>query len=148
MSAIRMGTGSGSVVLADDATPNPVLEFLGRWVKWIPAEVIAIYGATISQMQPEAATPPAAPVVSMPLWFIALAFTPVIVAVAGFLTKANKVPLRVAFSIVAFVVWSSTVPHSAWEQFGLFTDNKLIAYALLGLISLVFPPLFDKAVGD
>jgi hypothetical protein len=143
-----MGTGSSSTALADDATPNPVLEFLGRWVKWIPAEVIAIYAATISQMQPEAGAASQAPVVSTPLWFIALGFTPVIVAVAGYLTKATKVPLRVLFSIVAFVVWSSTVPHSAWEQFALFTDNKLIAYALLGLISLVFPPLFDRAVGD
>ncbi|HEY4266880.1 MAG TPA: hypothetical protein VGM94_01690 [Galbitalea sp.] len=148
MSAIRMGTGSGSVALADNAPSNPVLEFFGRWVKWIPAEVIAIYGATISQMQPAAGAASQTPVVSTPLWVIALVFTPVIVAVAGWLTKSTKVPLRVAFSIVAFVVWSSTVPHSAWDQFDLFTKNKELSYALLGLLSLVFPPLFDRAVGD
>lgn len=148
MSAIRMGTGPSSAALADNTTANPVLEFLGRWVKWIPAEVIAIYGLTISQMQPEPTAPSQAPVVSVPLFWITLAATPVVVAVAGILAKSSKLVWRVLFSIVAFAIWSSTVPHSAWQDFDLFTKNEFIAYAVLALLSLVLPPLFDRVVGD
>ena len=148
MSAIRMGTGASSAALSDNTTANPVLEFLGRWVKWIPAEVIAIYGLTISQMQPAPGAASQAPVVSVPLFWITLAATPIVVLVAGYLAKSSRLLVRMVFSIVAFAIWSSTVPHSAWQEFDLFSKNELVAYAVLALLSLVLPPLFDRAVGD
>lgn len=148
MSAIGIGAGSGSTALADGTTANPVLEFLGRWVKWIPAEVIAIYGLTISQMQPEPDAASQEPVVSVPWFVITLAATPVVVLVAGYFAKSSKLAWRALFSIVAFAIWSSTVPHSPWQEFDLFTQNELISYGVLALLSLVLPPVFDRVVGD
>ncbi len=147
MSAIRIGTGS-RVAAGVNATTDPILEFLGRWVKWIPAEVIAIYAAAVAQLQPKPDGIPQPPVVSVELWAIALVFTPVIVGVASVLGNATQRVWRIIFSIPAFLVWSSTIPHSAWAKLDVFADNQIIAYVVLAFLSLVFPPIFDRVVGD
>jgi len=107
-----------------------------------------VYAAAVSQMQPEAGAASQAPVISLPLWIIALVATPAIVFVGGLLAKSEKVPLRMAFSVPAFILWSSTVPHSPWNSWDLFAQNQIVAYAVLAFLSLIFPPLFDRAIGD
>ena len=147
MSAIRIGTGAPSVA-GVEATTNPILEFLGRWVKWIPADVVTIYAAAVAQMQPKPDAADQTPVVSVPLWVIALVATPLVVLVGSVLAKSRNTVWRMLFSIPAFIVWSSTIPHSAWSELSIFTDNQIVAYVVLAFLSLIFPPIFDKIIGD
>src|SRR5688572_30597611 len=84
VSAVRIAVGDtdARVFGADDnASPkDKLLGFLSKVTKWIPADVMAIYGGAIIAMQPKATpgvTP--APIVSVELWVVFLIATPIVV---------------------------------------------------------------------
>lgn len=145
MSAVRIGMEGARPTVA--TTENPALAFIGRFTKWIPGDVIALYAATVALMQP-ALDSGEDPVISFPAWLIALVATPLVVYAIGLAAKTSKLWLRAFFSIPAFAIWSSTVPHSAWQGWPLFNDNPVLAYLVLGLLALILPPFADYMIGD
>ena len=148
MSAWSIGAGRGAFS-TKAGKPNKAVEFIGRFTKWIPGDVIVLYGGTVALMQPEQpAEGSVTPVVSVPAWLITLIATPLIVWVAAGLADKKQIPWRIAFSVPSFMIWSATVPHSAWEKWGVFSENAPIVYLVLGLLALILPPIADSVIDD
>ncbi|MCE7003177.1 hypothetical protein LWC34_10090 [Kibdelosporangium philippinense] len=110
--------------------------------KWLPAEVLAFYAAAVTMMQPPLTPegqPTEPPVVSWWAWSIALAATPVFVYI-GALYRHNfdRFWLRVGLSLPAFVLWSATVPYSAWYDVSFFESGSAIFWLALGLAAAAF----------
>lgn len=132
-----------------EATPvrQQVLTALGALIKWIPAEVVAGYAATVQLMQPSLVAGKASkpPVISWSAWIIALVATPILVALGAWLaTSYNHLVAKVLLSIPAFGLWSASVPYSVWNKSGQFRDNTPFTLFLLLIITGIFTAVAEK----
>lgn len=154
MSAVRIAIGDTDTrVFGADENASPkdkLLGFLGKVTKWIPADVMAIYGAAIIAMQPKPAADGSAPpaVVSVELWVAFLVATPILVGILGWVAGSERLARRVLLSVPAFIIWTASVPHSAWEKLPLFTDSTVLVLAVLAVVAAGFAPFADKVVGE
>lgn len=91
-------------------------------------------------MQPEVVegAAPQPPDISWAAWIIALAATPVLVFVAAGIAKKTKgLAAKVVLSIPAFALWSASIPHSVWEKWDSFDENRpLFLFGLLIVVSI------------
>lgn len=119
--------------------------------KWIPAEVIALYATTVAAMQPVQPEdgPAQPPSVEWLPWAILLVATPLIVMLTA-LTKRQRYRLwpKVLLSMPAFVMWSATVPHSAWEGFNFFDLKSPLVLLCLAVAALIFTLLAEWIVPE
>jgi hypothetical protein len=136
------GNGAEDTGAPSNTTKATAFKAIGILIKWIPAEIIALYGAFVAT---QVAAALAAGTVVKPdwtLWWIMLAATPVYVAVVALLTDSRKdIVAKVLISIPSFVVWTATVPGSIWGDLEWFQNASgpgFIVIALLaGLIALL-----------
>lgn len=126
MSAWGVGASTSEVRLA---TPDAG-SYVGRVVRWIPGDVVALYGAAILWVTPE----PLAPSLALWWWFVAAA--PVVTLAGAFATRNLKKfdAVKAALAAVAFAIWSLSVPRSGWQQLGAIAANPgwVIAASALG----------------
>lgn len=143
--AIGRSEGDSSLVAAANPTlGQQVLTALGALIKWLPAEIIAGYAATVAIMQPEAGSAEPANI-SAAAWWVALVATPVLVAVAGWVVGGvEKLPAKIALSIPAFGLWSASVPASAWNKVDAFKENSAVFMLVLLLVTVVFTGVAEK----
>jgi hypothetical protein len=145
MSAWRIGVGDARAGALAAAPSKPLKEqllaALGALVKWLPAEVVAGYAATVTIMQPDQVegAVPKPPSVSWAAWLVAFVATPIIVLfAAGAAGNLNKIVQRVVLSMPAFVLWSASVPYSAWNKVDAFKDNRPVFLLILLLVTTIF----------
>jgi predicted benzoate:H+ symporter BenE len=149
VSALGIAIGSSEVDPALQGTENPtlgqqVLTALGALIKWLPAEIIAGYAATVALMQPKAGSAEPANI-SSTAWWIALIATPVLIGIAGWVAgNYTKLPIKIALSIPAFALWSASVPSSAWNKLDAFRDNSPVFMFGVLIVTIIFTAIAEK----
>lgn len=107
-------------------------------IRWIPGEVVAVYGAAVALLADPAKSDAAGFT-----WVAGLVFALVLALLGAqpwtLAHQRQKVAILVAsliFTAIAFVLWSFTIPGSAGYRWGYAADHSQIAVlaALLGLI--------------
>jgi len=143
MSVWRLGAdrpeGAVAPVGADSAEGANLKTYVDRITKWIPGDVLAIYvaGVTIVASRGQGT-------LDVGWLVIAAIATPVLVLLAAWSTgqvdRGHMV--RAGLALIAFMVWSLTVPSSGWQQLtfiaaepGLVTVIAALAGLLFGLIA-------------
>lgn len=149
MSAFGVGTRQNEAetstafnVAAANPTPRELFTSLfAKYVKWIPADVIAAYSAFVAtnwvhQTERFAADPTRpAPAPDSKLWWIALAFCPVLVTVGALLSKNwPKLIRRCVFAAIGFGIWTASIPHSLWETADWFVESQAVYQGLILLL--------------
>jgi hypothetical protein len=143
MSAWRIGRESSELAGTKDASQTKT--FVDRIVKYIPGDAIVGYTTAITLFALQSGQP------SPKLW-LALVFVVVtaVLVVLGWLSATPRDPGAIArdlfLAIVAFVVWSLTVPGNGWTEISFIGSNPAIA-ALVGLIAGIVMPGLAKALG-
>jgi hypothetical protein len=144
MSALRIGTNTAS-------TGDGLGSFLDSLAKWIPGDVIAFYAAaifalraTLEPLMGEAEVLPSQPTpYSLELLIGSAALAGILTMVGALsggpgnpqkpLPAKKKDWLRVlilmALSVVAFLVWSLTIPQSWWTEQGVLVALATVAVA-------------------
>jgi hypothetical protein len=176
MSALRIGTTAPSVLSAAPAAAAPpaaagaagaaappaaaapaatigkqAIDALGALVKWLPAEIVAGYAAVVTAMQPEqaAGAPAKPPSISWTAWVVALIATPILVLVGAWTAgKLAGAVARMALSVPAFALWSATIPHSVWEKWDAFTNNRPLLLFVLLIVVSIFTAIAQKLAPD
>jgi hypothetical protein len=112
-------------------------DFIGKIVTWIPAEVVAFYGAAV------------AAIISDPskrggwvLVLIGVILSALLVVLGAWSATTGswftkRVKFRTAMAPIAFLIWSTTVPDSAWNSWHVVAHHRgwsVIVAALLGLL--------------
>lgn len=112
-----------------------VIQVLGTLVKWIPSEVVVAYGIAVASSQAAAIANGVTPKPDWTIWWVCLAATPVYVLLVSWLTKRmDHIAGKMIIPVLAFALWSSTVPLSVWADWRWFWDNSW-AYVLVILIA-------------
>jgi hypothetical protein len=117
-------------------------EYLGVLIKWIPSEIIAVYGAVVATQVASALANGTTVKPDWSLWWIMLAATPIYVVVVAFATQSQaNVFAKAVISVPAFALWTATVPGSIWGAFEWFQKTNGVGFVLVallaGLIALV-----------
>jgi hypothetical protein len=108
-------------------------DIIGRVARWIPGDILVLYAGAINWVSPEPASP------SVRLLVVFFIATPVVVLLGAF--AKHKVAgfdlVKAALAMLAFAIWSLSIPRSGWHQWALVSDNPgwvTIASALGGLM--------------
>ena len=147
MSAWRVGTEAADEQFRSHRAQQPAYkEFADRLIKYIPGDAIAGYTAAITIFLLNDGTPD-------PQIWLALGFVAVTVAlvVLGWLTTPGRSGLGemlpdLALAVVAFVVWSLTVPGNGWTEWNAIGDNPEAA-AVAGIFAGILIAPVAKALG-
>jgi hypothetical protein len=128
-----------------------ILTALGAFVKFIPAEVVASYGAFVGvnwTHQEQRANRTPAP--DKMIWWISLIACPVLVLLIAWIgNKWAKFGWKLLFAPVGFVLWSASIPHSLWESWSGFKDNQATWVGLvLVLGGAAVAAVGQKVIGD
>jgi hypothetical protein len=108
-------------------------ETIGRVTRWIPGDILVLFAGAINWVSAEPEHPS---VKLLVLFFLA---TPVVVLLGAF-AKRKLVGfdyVKAALAMLAFAIWSLSIPRSGWHQWPLVNDNPgwvTTASALVGLI--------------
>ncbi|MGC5221775.1 hypothetical protein ACPW96_04140 [Micromonospora sp. DT81.3] len=135
--------------------PQLLTAALGVLVLWIPAEIVAAYGAFVTMMQPADAGSP--PNYSLPLWVIALIATPVFIWLTAWAKKTSgrkrsaaakrKLAWSIVLAPIAFALWSAAIPASAWNLWEPFRENSAEFLFVLLIITGLFTLVASKVTG-
>jgi hypothetical protein len=113
--------------------------FVDRITKWIPGDVLAIYIAGVTVLSAGAGGGPNAPFL-MVMAVVAL----LVVLLAPYSSGApitRRVALRAVLAVIAFLIWSLSVPLSGWQSLQLIAQNPglvAVASAIAGLLFGLF----------
>ena len=168
MSAWRVGAESaGTAPLArgrraERGLPSGALEgeptggstglqsFVDRVTKWIPGEVITLYVAGITLIAASQDVPE--PEV---WWLIVAAVLAGVITVTGAFAASGGVPTKTwvaaGLAVVAFLIWSMTVPASGWQKIDFVRDNPGKVALIAGIAGLIFSQIaegIEKASGN
>lgn len=133
MSAFSIGN-KGPVLLAAD---EPVLsEIIGRVVRWIPGDVIVVYGAFLVATEPDSP--------SFTWMLVPWIATPVIVAIGALLAGRGLPVIRMILSVIAFGLWAIDLPNSGWQEIDLIADNRVGAVLIASLVAVIFAQIADR----
>lgn len=122
-------------VLALSSGNTKVAAIADRLTKWIPGEVLTLYVAGVTVLNPS-------PGSSTGVVFLAIVaiLTPAVVAGGVFATGGKfdgHFWISAMIGMAAFLIWSITVPESAWQKISLIADNPgtgAMAAAFAGLL--------------
>ena len=132
MSAWSLGADRGAVVRlsGEDRTK----EIIGRVVRWIPGDMVVLYAGAINWVSAEPKLP------SLPLLLVFIAATPVVVILGAFATRSVRRFdfVKAVLAVIAFGIWSVSVPRSGWQQFDVVRENPGWVTALSALGGLMF----------
>lgn len=148
MSALRIGREAAGPDYRLYGSDEPEWKkFVDRLTKYIPGDAIIGYTAIITLFTSTAGVPE--PQLIWALVFL-LVVTPALV-ILGYLLAPNHTGLGaiapdIALGIVAFAVWSVTVPGNGWLDWSVVGDNPK-QVAGIGIVIGIFMPLVAKLLG-
>lgn len=140
MSAWRVGTGRSQVGIF--ANESGFKRFFDKLTIWIPGDVIALYVAGVSAFLNRVGGGP-----EFRLVIVMAIATPFIVLLGAWATdKLGWFTLvRALLAVVAFLIWSITVPSSGWDQeAAIIKDNPVWATVIAGLVGLFYGIIAEK----
>jgi hypothetical protein len=127
-------------VTGQTAPSSTIDSFIGRVIRWIPTDIIALYTAGISLL----AQPPAESGAKyLLIGFIILAPLAVLLGAwtagtGGTSWFTAKIKYRTLFAPIAFVIWSPSVPSSGWQEWHLVNDHPRLTVIVCGVAAYVF----------
>ncbi|HEX3329168.1 MAG TPA: hypothetical protein VHS27_04540 [Gaiellales bacterium] len=136
MTAYSLGQRGVTGQVAPDSTID---SFIGRVIRWIPTDIIALYTAGISLL---AQAPAEVGAKWLLIGFIILA--PIAVVLGAWTASTsggwftNKIKFRTAFAPIAFVIWSPSVPSSGWQEWHVVNDHPRLTVVVCGVVAYVF----------
>jgi molecular chaperone DnaK (HSP70) len=147
MTAFGVGRGAGEAELGVAAPDQPLLTYVGKVLTWIPADAVVVYTAAVKALVDDPDDDPH--------WWLAgvCAGIAVILVVIGRLSKGFrgaltwKLAVHVVLVVIAFAIWSPTVPDSGWDEFGFIADNPGWTIVVCALAGLLFAALADQIKG-
>jgi hypothetical protein len=118
--------------------------FIGTPIKWIPAEVVTLFTASIAAFVTVQDDP------AWPLFIIFIVLTPIAViggafAQSGLSGVTQKVLLAAVLSVPAFAIWSFVVPNSGWEDIDWVADNPVWTTVIAAVAGYIYS-LFAEGV--
>jgi hypothetical protein len=109
-------------------------------IKWIPGDALAIYMTGVTALSAGAQSKP-----SVAFLVVAAVLTPVLVLLGAW--AKGKVELvhwvSAGLGVLAFLIWSLTVPFSGWQSWSLVADHQ-VGVAIFGAIAGVLFGLFAE----
>lgn len=128
-----------AIVEADD---SDLAKFVGRVLKWIPADLAVLYTAFIKALVD---SPKDDPNIWLTVIFTLLApITLVLLALNSTNGARGKVlAVRAVLSVPAFVIWSLTVPNSGWDQIERIANHPAWVAGLAGLAGFLFSQIAE-----
>ncbi|HNI35543.1 MAG TPA: hypothetical protein PLV93_09090 [Microthrixaceae bacterium] len=148
MSALRIGREAAGPEYRLTAADEPEWKkFVDRLTKYIPGDAIVGYTAIITLFSSADGVPD--PQLSWALVFL-LGVTPGLVII-GFLLAPNHGGLGaivpdVILGMIAFAVWSVTVPGNGWLDWTVVANNPK-QVAGIGIVVGIFMPLVARLMG-
>ncbi len=144
------GQRAGRGERADSLPDAGFSSYLGRTIRFIPGEIIALYGACVATLrQGDAGT------VTHVAFLVIFAIAAPAVTVLGSIVERRafsaQTRTRGLLSLLAFAIWSVTVPSSGWYEIPFVVEQPgliAIAAALAGLIFGMAAELVDRAAGE
>ena len=134
MSAWRIGAGTGDVADAREAD-NSLKRYIDKITVWIPGDVVVIYVAGVSALFTQSIEPNV-------VWVVVMAVvTLVYVPFAAWVTRkqiTGAVWGRALLAVVAFLIWSLTVPGSGWQELEAVAKNPGWVALIATLVGLFF----------
>jgi hypothetical protein len=122
--------------VTDGATAK-VQSIIDRLTKWIPGEVITLYVAAVTAITTSKDAPE--PSVGLLVLFTVAAG---VVTILGAFSVSGTVPpttfVSAILAVVAFLIWSVTVPFSGWQKIDYVRENPEWVTVIAGLAGLVF----------
>lgn len=122
MSAWRVGRDSNPGLFLSQPS-GQFRSFVDRVTKWIPGDVIVLYGASIVLLRSQ--TPDPNPSVVLLIAGAAAAF--VFVLLGAWSTGAGlnwrRLFVDAVLAAVAFLIWSASIPDSGWWAWEAVSDN-------------------------
>lgn len=116
MSAFGLGREAGGASFRNERDAG---EFVGRVVRWVPGDVIVLFAACITWVGVDKP--------SVPLLVLFGALTPLIVLGGAWSRSRHRVGksdyVKAVLGLVAFVIWSLTVPGSGWRAWPVIAEN-------------------------
>lgn len=118
---------------------SPFADFIGRAVKWIPGDVIVLYGALVTGL--EGVNPSPNPSL---LWLIVFwILTPVVAVGGAFATGESLRVGKLVLAFLAFGIWSLGLPDSGWQAWEAVRDNPIQSAAAAAIAGLLFGQLAE-----
>jgi hypothetical protein len=115
-----------------------------RLTRWIPGDMLALFATVVTAIA--AMTSP-----EMPQWIwlaVCIFATPALVLLikpADGKPDPQK-PKKALLGLIAFVIWSLTIPDSAWHNIAFVTDNAPLVAGLAALGGIFFGLLAENLV--
>ena len=121
---------------------------LDALTRWLPAEVVALYAAIVAAMQPRQEDgKQIVPEVRLWPWLLGIVATLLVVLFgAKAADNTDKLLWRLVLAGVAFVLWSATVPYSAWYLLPWIDLAGMAFWGTLTIVVVVFTKVAQWAV--
>jgi len=113
-----------------------VEEAFNRLTKWIPGETLTFYAAAVTAVS---AKEDAQPSIAL---LIVFAVVTLALVIGGEFAKTGDVQpnswVPAGLSVLAFLIWSITIPSSGWQRWDLVQDNQALVTLMAALIAVIF----------
>jgi hypothetical protein len=147
MSAWRIGAERSGATFRVEGTQPAWKEYVDRLVKYVPGDAIGGYTAVITIFVLNNGLPD--PTLWLALLFLGI--TAMLVVLGWANTPGDKgsfgsiIP-DIVLAVIAFVVWSLTVPGNGWLEIDAIGDNPEIV-GVVGVVAGILMPLVAGAFG-
>jgi hypothetical protein len=140
MSAWRIGAGTDDVAHARE-TGDTLKRYIDKITVWIPGDVLVIYVAGVTALLTQSNEPNV-------VWLVVMAvITLVYVPIAAWVARkqiTGAVWVRALLAVVAFLIWSLTVPESGWQELEAVAKNPGWVALIATLAGLFFGLLAER----
>lgn len=140
MSAWRIGAGTDGVADAREAG-DTLKRYIDKITVWIPGDVLVIYVAGVTVLLTQSNEPNV-------VWLVVMAVvTLVYVPIAAWVARkqiTGAVWRRALLAVVAFLIWSLTVPESGWHELEAVAKNPGWVALIATLAGLFFGALAER----
>ena len=140
MSAWRIGAGTDTVADALE-TGNNLKRYIDKITMWIPGDVVVIYVAGVTALLTQSNKPSV-------VWLVVMAVvTLVYVPFAAWVARkeiTGAVWARALLAVVAFLIWSLTVPANGWLELEAVAEATGWVALIATLAGLFFGILAER----
>lgn len=142
MTAFAVGRRVGELQV--QAGDNPGLTYVGRLLHWIPTDAVGAYTAAVTVLVDDETDK------SNPWLVVAGGAVALILLLLGAGSKGStydwnyKLIPRAAIVVLAFGIWSVTVPDSGWQEVEWVDKHPGWTVAIAALLGLVLAAFADR----